>query len=64
MTADSLNLEILRVTPPEGVVLDPFMGSGTAGQVAVRHSCEFIGIELSEDYIQLALGRFKQQVLF
>jgi len=50
--------------PEGGVVLDPFMGSGTAGQVAVRHSCEFIGIELSEEYIQLALGRFKQQVLF
>ena len=50
--------------PEGGTVLDPFMGSGTAGQVAVRHSCEFIGIELSEEYIQLALGRFKQQVLF
>jgi site-specific DNA-methyltransferase (adenine-specific) len=50
--------------PEGGTVLDPFMGSGTTGDVALRHSCKFIGIELSEEYIQLAMKRFDQKVLF
>ena len=38
-------------------VLDPFMGSGTTGVVALRENRNFIGIELSEDYIALARAR-------
>ena len=45
-------------------VLDPFMGSGTTGEVAINHSCKFIGIELNEDYIKLAVNRLKQSTLF
>lgn len=45
-------------------VLDPFLGSGTTGAVAQKNGCKFIGIELNEDYLQLAVKRFTQKVLF
>jgi len=39
--------------PQEGVVLDPFAGSGTTLLVALNHSLDAIGIEISKDYIPL-----------
>lgn len=45
------------VTPPGGVVLDPFMGSGTTGIAAVREGVSFIGIEREADYLTLARAR-------
>lgn len=39
------------------IVLDPFMGAGTTGLVAVQTAREFIGIELNPDYIEIAKGR-------
>jgi len=38
-------------------VLDPFAGSGTVGVVALRHDRDFVGIELSPKYAQIALER-------
>jgi DNA modification methylase len=38
-------------------VLDPFAGSGTVGVVALRHGRRFIGIELNQDYCQMARHR-------
>jgi DNA modification methylase len=38
-------------------VLDPFMGSGTVGVVALRHGREFVGTELNPDYADLAASR-------
>jgi DNA modification methylase len=43
--------------PPEGVVLDPFMGSGTTGAVALRLNRNFIGLELNPEYVKLANKR-------
>ncbi|MGE0793667.1 MAG: DNA methyltransferase, partial [Candidatus Woesearchaeota archaeon] len=40
-----------------GIVLDPFMGSGTTGVVALKQNKKFIGIELNKDYIELAKKR-------
>jgi len=40
-----------------GVVLDPFAGSCTVGAVAKKHRREFIGIELSEEYIKMGEKR-------
>jgi DNA modification methylase len=49
---------------PAGVVLDPFMGSGTTGKVALYQGRRFIGFELNPDYIDLALAtRFESQPL-
>jgi len=39
------------------VVLDPFCGSGTTGQVAIQHGRSFIGIELNPQYAELARTR-------
>lgn len=45
------------VTPPGGVVLDPFMGSGSTGVAAVKQQFKFIGVELSEEYFKIAQER-------
>lgn len=45
--------------PPGGVVLDPFMGSGTTAVVARRLNRRFIGFELNPDYIRLARRRLR-----
>lgn len=50
---------ILAGCPIGGTVLDPFMGSGTTGEVALMHSREFVGIELNMDYVKLAEKRLK-----
>lgn len=42
-----------------GIVLDPFMGAGTTGIVALRHNRNYIGIELNSKYIELAEKRIK-----
>jgi len=40
-----------------GIVLDPFMGSGTTALVALKNNRQFIGIELNPDYVQMAYKR-------
>lgn len=45
------------VTPPDGVVLDPFLGSGTTGLAAVGLGFRFVGIEKDSDYLPLAEAR-------
>jgi DNA modification methylase len=45
------------VTPPNGVVLDPFMGSGTTGMACRYEHRQFIGIEREADYIAIAERR-------
>ena len=39
---------------PDDLVLDPFFGSGTVGEVCIKHDRKFIGIELNEGYVELA----------
>jgi site-specific DNA-methyltransferase (cytosine-N4-specific) len=48
---------ILAGTEASDFVLDPFLGSGTVGQVAVEEERRFVGIELKPDYAELALRR-------
>jgi DNA modification methylase len=45
------------ITPTGGVVLDPYMGSGSTGKAAVREGFSFVGCELDEDYFQIAKSR-------
>ena len=47
------------VTPPSGVVLDPFMGSGSTGKAAMREGFRFIGCELSPEYMTIARARIE-----
>ncbi|MCU1488931.1 MAG: Adenine-specific methyltransferase [Acidimicrobiaceae bacterium] len=55
-------IELMRwlvrlVTPPNGIVMDPFTGSGTTGCAAVLEGFDFIGIERDKDYPAIARAR-------
>lgn len=54
------------VTQPGGIVLDPFMGSGSTGKAAYLEGLRFIGIEQDESYCQIAARRcaVRQRSLF
>ena len=45
------------VTPPQGVVLDPFTGSGSTGKAALLEGFTFLGVEQSEEYLRIAQAR-------
>ena len=45
------------ITPTGGVVLDPYMGSGSTGKAAVQEGFSFVGCELDKDYFQIATAR-------
>ena len=48
---------ILAGCPRGGIILDPFMGSGTTGVVAKKLGREFIGIDINPDYFMMATKR-------
>lgn len=52
---------ILASTRAGDVVLDPFFGSGTVGQVARNLGRNFIGVEVSEDYVEIAAKRLRER---
>jgi hypothetical protein len=45
------------VTPPNGIILDPFMGSGSTGKGAMLEGFRFIGIEREAEYLEIARAR-------
>ncbi len=47
------------VTPPNGLVLDPFAGSGTTGVAALKERMRFVGCELSPEYAAIAKARLE-----
>lgn len=49
------------ITPPNGVVLDPYMGSGSTGKAALKEGFDFIGCELDEDYYKIAQARITNE---
>jgi DNA modification methylase len=54
---------ITLITPPDGVVLDPFMGSGTTGRAALELGFSFIGFEKEKDYFPIAEKRVRHGLL-
>lgn len=50
------------VTPPGGVILDPFLGSGSTGKAAVREGFSFIGIEKEAPYMAIAKARIEHEM--
>jgi hypothetical protein len=48
---------ITLVTPPQGICLDPFMGSGSTGVAAIESGFRFIGIEKDPEYFEIARKR-------
>ena len=45
------------ITPPGGVVLDPYMGSGSTGKAAIKEGFGFVGVELDPGYHEIAKSR-------
>jgi len=50
---------IRLVTPENGTVLDPFCGSGSTGKAAILENKQFIGIELTPEYLPIIQGRLE-----
>lgn len=50
------------VTPPNGIVLDPFFGSGSTGCAAIREGFRYIGIDISENYCAIAAKRIDSEL--
>jgi site-specific DNA-methyltransferase (adenine-specific) len=48
------------VTPPKGVVLDPFMGSGSTGIAAIAEGVGFVGIEREPEYHKISTQRIEE----
>ena len=48
--------------PKDGIVLDPFFGSGTTGIVALKQGKNFLGVELNPEYIKIAKRRIKNAI--
>jgi len=59
MTAkpEALMSELVRIVPPDSVILDPFAGSGTTGVACARMGREFLGVELDEHWCKVANDR-------
>lgn len=45
------------ITPPGGIILDPFMGSGSTGKAAVLEGFQFVGCEREDEYMPIATAR-------
>jgi site-specific DNA-methyltransferase (adenine-specific) len=57
-------IELMRylcrlVTPPNGTVLDPFLGSGTTAVAAILEGFQWVGCEMTADYLPIIKGRVK-----
>lgn len=50
------------VTPPGGLVFDPFTGSGSTGRAAILEGCRFLGAEMTPEYIPIARARIDAAV--
>jgi hypothetical protein len=53
---------ISMITPPGGIVLDPFAGSGSTGVAATENGFQFIGIEKEKEYFEIAEKRIAHAI--
>ena len=53
---------VKALTPKDGLVLDPFMGSGTSGVATILEGRRFVGAELSLEYYDIATDRIKSTI--
>lgn len=54
-----VELCLIAGSEPGDIVIDPFFGSGTVGEVCIKHDRKFIGIEIKEEYADIAKKRLK-----
>jgi len=57
---DLCKIPILATCPKNGVVLDPFSGSGTTALVSLKHNLKSINIDISNDYIEFSKERINE----
>jgi site-specific DNA-methyltransferase (adenine-specific) len=50
------------VTPKNGLILDPFLGSGSTGKAAIYEGFRFIGFDLNQEYIDIAKARIEYAI--
>ena len=55
-----LMADLLRIVPPGGVVLDPFLGSGTTGVAAMHGGFRFVGVEMLPHFAEVAARRIQE----
>jgi DNA modification methylase len=55
---------VLAGAPIDGVVFDPFMGSGTTAVAAKKHQRNYLGVELNPEYIGISQKRLESETLF
>ena len=53
---------VLAGCPVDGVILDPFSGSGTTGVVALQNKRKYIGLELNHKYVQMSIKRIEESL--
>jgi site-specific DNA-methyltransferase (adenine-specific) len=58
---DLMKYLIRLVTPKDGIVLDPFMGSGSTGKAAMQEGMWFVGIEREKEYFEIAKQRIEYE---
>ena len=56
---DLMRYLVRLITPPNGIVLDPFMGSGSTGKACAYEGFDFIGIDQSAEYVEIARARIE-----
>ena len=59
---DLMRYLLRLVTPPHGVALDPFLGSGSTGKAAMLEDLRFIGIERDPAYFAIACARLEHSI--
>lgn len=50
------------ITPPNGLILDPFTGSGSTGKAAILEGFRFLGFEMEPQYIEIATARIEYAI--
>jgi len=59
---DKIPYDIIKCfCPPEGIVLDPFIGSGTTALAAIKLEKRYIGIDISKEYCELTKKRIREE---
>ena len=53
---------IKMVCPAGGTVLDPFAGSGSTGKAAIREGVNFVGVEMTDEYLPIIKGRLDHEI--
>lgn len=55
-----LNNLVLNSSQENDIILDPFMGSGSTGEAAIKNNRDFIGIEINDEYFNIAKNRIEE----